>query len=159
MKGDARNTGRQASRSREAQTAAEGALFVQDSPVAPKEAPFAPDTTGMYPRPDSNANWPSTGAPQPRPEERRAQAQLQEAEEYFKDAEEVLQPTWPIRPCSRGNAPIQIAAVNGGRYHRASSSITWPLTSQLVGWSKSQAVKNGQGHRETPMFNASSKPN
>ena len=55
-KGDARNTGRQASRSREAQTAAEGALFVQDSPVAPKEAPFTPDTTGMYPRPDSNAN-------------------------------------------------------------------------------------------------------
>ena len=89
-KGDACNTGRQASRSREAQTAAEGALFVQDSPVAPKEAPFTPDTTGMYPRPDSHANWPSTGAPQPRPEERRAQAQLQEAEEYFKDAEEVL---------------------------------------------------------------------
>ena len=89
-KGDPRNTGRQASRSREAQIAAEGALFVEKSPATPKEAPFTPDTTGMCPRPDSHAKWPSTGAPQPRPEERRAQAQLQEAEEYFKDAEEVL---------------------------------------------------------------------
>ena len=88
-KGDPRNTGRQASRSREAQIAAEGALFVEKSPATTKEAPFTPDTTGMCPRPDSHAKWPSTGAPQPRPEERRAQAQLQEAEEYFKDAEEV----------------------------------------------------------------------
>ena len=71
----------------------------------------------------------------------------------------MLQPMWPIRRCSGGNALPQIVAANRSQYHRASSLITWPLTSQLVGWSKSQEAQNGQGHMVTPMFNGSSKPN
>ena len=42
----------------------------------------------------------------------------------------VLQPMWPIRRCSGGNALPQIVAADRSQYHRASSLITWPLTSQ-----------------------------
>ena len=46
----------------EARVAQEGRNFALNAPAPPKEPKFVPDTSGMYPRPDSNRLWPSAAA-------------------------------------------------------------------------------------------------